>query len=230
MKKQLALVALLAGCGGGGNGGAPGPAYVPDPVPTAIAYPPDRPAFVGTYYALGDSITFGSETPSPGLYAYPILIGAFYGLPVVNLAVGGVPTYRVRDAQLPQIVAPCALASVNTGTNDAGFDPDYFLVPLTTIVTTLEAICQRVVVSTIISNPNVDTRALPNSYAFFRDRLNRQIKSLPAAANLRILELNADPRLHDAANFYQPLGIHPNIAGHVAIAQDLEALFERTTP
>lgn len=195
--------------------------------PTAIPHTILPMAKSGTIYALGDSITFASETSSPWLYAYPILLGTYYNLPVRNLAIGGVTSTEVLGSQVPQISGPCSLGTVNIGTNDAGAEPGRLAENLQLIVNALKSKCENVVVMTIIANPNIDTQRIP-VYASTRDRLNEQIKAL--SSEITVLELNADPRLHDPANFFQPFNIHPTITGHVVIAQDIEALFEKPAP
>ena len=186
-----------------------------------------------TIVSLGDSITQGVNLPDPGTQAYPYLLAAHYGASVADVAVGGAVAGSERRGdvirtQLGHVHAPCDLATLNIGTNDirlmahGGYTVADYEANVVHIVTALRGTCTRVVVMTVIDNP-WNNIATGEGAAVWAIDVASENAFLRALAGVTVVDLNADPRMHDEASFGDPGLLHPGVAGQQFIADDIES-------
>ena len=186
---------------------------------------------VGGIYSLGDSITAGAQLADRS-QAYPFLLAAYYNKPVHDLAVDGVTALATATSQLPMVSEPCWLGTLNIGTNDAIFitlgseTHAQFVDNLKKTVGGLREKCAHVVVMTAIANQNKTTRVFGPRYAVERTAVDTEILAL---SGVTVLDLNLEARMHDPAYFVQPDNLHPDQAGHVAIADAVRAADRKNT-
>jgi lysophospholipase L1-like esterase len=206
------------------------PPVVAQPTPAAS---PDGPFRPKTIVSLGDSITQGVNLPDPGTQAYPYLLAAHYGASVADVAIGGAAAGSERSGdvirtQLGHVRAPCDLATLNIGTNDirlmahgddtvADYEAD-----VGHIVTALRGTCTRVVVMTVIDNP-WNLLATGECAAVWATDVASENAFLRSLAGVTVVDLNADPRMHDQSSFGDPGLLHPGVAGQQYIADDIES-------
>jgi len=184
-------------------------------------------------FSLGDSITAGVNLPDPATQAYPYLLAAHYGASVSDLAVGGAaagtqrPGDVIRD-QLGQVHAPCDLATLNIGTNDVTriAEGQYTLADykknVAQIVATLRSACGRVVVTTVLDNP-WNVLATGRDAAIWATDVAQENAFLRTMAGVTLVDINADARLHQQSSFADQGFLHPSVAGHQFIAEDIES-------
>jgi lysophospholipase L1-like esterase len=188
--------------------------------------------------SIGDSIAYGFGLPSPATQSYAARYARRIGARLLNLAVPGVTCADVAHDQVPKIPHGASIVIVNCGTNDIGgfgFMPsglpdgtkrapaatDARLAAVERGFAGMVAAVHRTAprARIVLVNLRHWQRMTGTEAPQFR-RDVRAWNAMLSATRLRGVDASNDPRLYRSA-YVQPDLLHPNAAGHQAIANDL---------
>jgi lysophospholipase L1-like esterase len=186
--------------------------------------------------ALGDSITFGYDLPSPSTQNYAAVYARRVHARLVDLAVPGAACSDVVYNEIPKMPLGASLVLLNCGTNDIGGfaieadrpDGTHRVAPANDIeVSFAERDFAKALALIRSREPHAKIVLIglrswqrmtgPPAPQFARDvaRWNAMLVS----TGLTVVDLNRDPRMYDRAYFQADL-LHPNVRGNAAIASD----------
>ena len=175
----------------------------------------------GTYYAIGDSIS--NDRYNDEQFAQ-VVVKAFPGLTLENLALGGSSAAYALNVEVPKIPSgnpACKLVTLETG----GGDLIRQAVPISTVQSQFaqvyQAVRQRcphatIVIATYINNAQQErVRADLDEY-------NQWLRGFPSQNKLLLVDLAADRRFNDGP-FPSTLmrnWAHPSTSGNQIVGQD----------
>jgi lysophospholipase L1-like esterase len=242
----------LAACGGGGSAATPAlPAIPTVPAVVATAAPTAAPTPI-FYTALGDSITAGGEASTIGSTDFVTLVGKALGATTTNLGIGGqfsgpvnviIPTglnivyTGVLAAEVPNIPLNTNLISLYIGTNDLWLTEEMGAVQTpyaANLAGIISGIHARVPNAKIVALtvPNDTYRNAAGESAALKTVLtgfDNAMRTAIIGSGALVADLQCDPAMYNNANFPNPYDVHPNDAGHAAIAADVLAQIAHPT-
>jgi lysophospholipase L1-like esterase len=193
---------------------------------------------VQTVVSIGDSIPYGFGLRSPATQSYAARYARHAGARLLNLAVPGVTCADVAHDQVPKIPRDASTVIVNCGTNDIGgfgFMPSGLpdgtkRAPAATDAQ-LAAVARRfarMIAAVHRTAPRarivlVNLRHWQRMTGTEAPQFGRDVRAwnaMLAATRLPVVDASNDRRLYRTA-YIQPDLLHPNAAGHEAIANDL---------
>jgi lysophospholipase L1-like esterase len=216
------------------------PTRTPTPAPTPTATTSPTPGPSPLIAAIGDSITYGYELPTPS-DAYPYLVAKAIGAQLDDFAIPNTDTEDALGTQVPEIPLNATMVIVNEGTNDMW--PIVVLGGWNDRPTTIgphEAYYQELIAAITARVPNAElvlvnlrnygyagtTQLFEYSNAgeetVFVNEWNAMINGFVSSAGARVVDLECDPAMYEASLFNSD-NVHPNVAGDVQIASDVEA-------